>query len=70
MNGEGRALPPGPRLTAEGLAQCSTAPTCRECGAPLRSPTTLRRRMCRSCWRVGRRVGLLDPTRRQVGDGR
>jgi NMD protein affecting ribosome stability and mRNA decay len=28
------------------------APFCRECGKRLKAPKTLRRNLCRSCWRV------------------
>jgi ribosomal protein S14 len=32
------------------------AGACRECGNPLTTPATVKRGMCRSCWRVARVV--------------
>lgn len=30
---------------------------CKECSKPLTAPKTIRRRMCRSCWRVHKVLG-------------
>jgi hypothetical protein len=42
--------PPTPTSTV-GTAK-HIAPRCRECDKPLTAPATIKRRMCRSCFRV------------------